>query len=47
VFTKKQLNSIHNYNEHIPISNFLKGIDVFDQFIGELIAHPYEKHSEK
>ena len=40
VLNKQQLNSIHNINEHITISSFLKGIDVFEAFIRELIEHP-------
>lgn len=42
VLNKKELNSIHNINEHIQISSLLSGIAVFEQFIRELIAHPVE-----
>lgn len=47
VLNKQQLNSIHNYNEHIQISNFLKGIDVFELFIEALIANPLENKKVK
>ncbi len=40
VLTKKQLNSIHNFNEHIPVKNFMKGIEFFEILIGEIIKNP-------
>jgi len=40
VMSKKQLNSIHNFNEHIPVKSFLKGIEFFETFIGEIIKQP-------
>jgi len=43
VLTKKQLNSIHNYNENISVESFLKGIDVFETFINLLIQDGIKK----
>lgn len=37
VMTKIQLNSIHNYNEHIPVASLLNAIEVFDTFISLVI----------
>jgi len=47
VLNKQQLGSIHNINEHVTISSFLKGIDVFEAFIRELIEHPACVNKEK
>ncbi len=47
VLTNKQLNSIHNYNENMPVSSLLSGIDVFEKMIGAFIALPEEKNTEK
>ena len=47
VLNKQQLNSIHNVNEHVTISGFMKGIDIFEAFIRELIAHPTSIKKDK
>jgi len=43
VFSKKQLNTIHNNNEHMPVSHLLSGVQFFEKLITAFIAYPEEK----
>lgn len=47
VLTNKQLNSIHNYNENMPVNSLLSGINIFEKIIEAFIANPLGKVQEK